>query len=112
MLSWSDLLDGLLADLPSRDGKRRLFQNVLAHYIKPLFTASAHPRLNLDTGRTLAKPAGGVSAGQDMYQDQVWKRIGQGCWNVLSWCLNYLDVRNMPLLCLILPIEVATCSRS
>lgn len=61
---------------------------ILTHHLKPIFAANPHPRLNLQTGRKLPRPADT----QDAYEGQVWKtRIGIG--NVLGWCLRNIEVR-------------------
>jgi len=72
---------------------RDLLRDILELDIKPLFLTSAHPRLNLETGRRLARSAGGDAAKQDFFQDQTWKREGQGCWNAIRWCVQHMDVR-------------------
>ncbi|KAG2345054.1 hypothetical protein BDR05DRAFT_931074 [Suillus weaverae] len=60
---------------------------ILTHHLKPAFSANPHPRLNLETGRKLHRPADM----QDAYEGQVWKtRIGTG--NVLGWCLRNIEV--------------------
>lgn len=66
---------------------------VLEREIKPLFIATAHPGVNLESGRRLPRLAGGSGAGQDMFEDQVWKQEGLGCWNVLRWCVRNTEVR-------------------
>lgn len=59
---------------------------ILTHHLKPAFAANPHPRLNLQTGRKLPRPADT----QDAYEGQVWKmRIGTG--NVLGWCLRNIE---------------------
>lgn len=87
-----EILSNVLDIVPERLERRNLFRNILEFNIKPLFLASSHPRLNLDTGRKLSKPAGGDAASQDMFQEQQWKREGQGCWNVLHWCVQNMSV--------------------
>ncbi|KZT60838.1 hypothetical protein CALCODRAFT_480483 [Calocera cornea HHB12733] len=67
-----------------------LIELVLKEHIKPLFQATPHPQVNLDSGRKLPHQAGGNSAAQDFYEDQVWKRKGIGCWNTLWWCVEHL----------------------
>lgn len=59
---------------------------ILTHHLKPAFAANPHPRLNLQTGRKLPRPADT----QDAHEGQVWKtRIGIG--NVLGWCLRNIE---------------------
>lgn len=89
-----DALSTASSNLASGKARRELTQKILELDIKPLFLTSAHPRVNLESGRKLAKPAGGDSAAQDMFQDQAWKHQGQGCWNVIRWCITHLDVRD------------------
>ncbi|KAH9991620.1 hypothetical protein BJV74DRAFT_884788 [Russula compacta] len=47
-----------------------LLEEVLAKHIKPIFQASPHPMLNLETGRKLPRTAGGSAAAQDAYEGQ------------------------------------------
>ncbi|KAF8305477.1 hypothetical protein DL93DRAFT_2102035 [Clavulina sp. PMI_390] len=68
-----------------------IVREVLETEINPLFIASAHPRVNLDSGRSLPRPAGGTAATQDFYREQHWKNEGLGCWNCLRWCIMQLD---------------------
>ena len=82
-------------ELSSGDRRRKILKDVLEYDIKPLFLASAHPRVNLDSGRKLPRTAGGSAAAQDMYEDQLWKRPGLGCWNVIKWCVSQLEVNIM-----------------
>ncbi|KAJ7895955.1 hypothetical protein B0H14DRAFT_2558408 [Mycena olivaceomarginata] len=46
---------------------------VLQNNIKPIFRSNPHPSINLETGRKLARPAGGPAASQDFYDTQTWK---------------------------------------
>lgn len=89
-------MNDLVSSLHSRTERRDLFRNVLELDVKPLFLTSAHPRLNLETGRRLVRSAGGDAAKQDFFQDQTWKREGQGCWNAIRWCVQHMDVRTPP----------------
>jgi hypothetical protein len=64
----------------------QVLTRILTHHLKPAFAANPHPRLNLQTGRKLHRPADT----QDAYEGQVWKtRIGTG--NVLGWCLRNIE---------------------
>ncbi|KZP00296.1 hypothetical protein CALVIDRAFT_510353 [Calocera viscosa TUFC12733] len=67
-----------------------LLELVLKEHIKPLFQATPHPQINLDSGRKLPHQAGGNAAAQDFYEDQTWKTKGLGCWNVLTWCVEHM----------------------
>ncbi|KAJ7265856.1 hypothetical protein B0H12DRAFT_173170 [Mycena haematopus] len=64
--------------------------HVLQNNVKPVFRSNPHPSINLETGRKLARPAGGPAASQDFYDSQTWKDH-PGSSNVLLWC-----VRNIP----------------
>ncbi|KAJ7162616.1 hypothetical protein C8R43DRAFT_1173293, partial [Mycena crocata] len=63
---------------------------ILQHNAKPLFRSNPHPSLNLETGRKLARPAGGPMASQDFYDSQTWKDH-PGASNIVMW-----SVRNIP----------------
>ena len=67
-------------------------EEVLVKHFKPIFQASPHPMLNLQTGRKLPRTAGGSAAAQDAYEGQVWKEY-PGIGNVLLWCVQRIDVR-------------------
>ncbi|KAF7330792.1 hypothetical protein MVEN_02418400 [Mycena venus] len=67
-----------------------LVVQVLQHNVKPIFRSNPHPSINLETGRKLARPAGGPLASQDFYDSQTWKDH-PGASNIVLWC-----VRNIP----------------
>ncbi|KAJ7224242.1 hypothetical protein GGX14DRAFT_649117 [Mycena pura] len=67
-----------------------LVVQILQHNLKPIFQSNPHPSLSLETGRKLARPAGGPSASQDFYDTQTWKDY-PGVSNTVLWC-----VRNLP----------------
>ncbi|KAF8332696.1 uncharacterized protein EI90DRAFT_2971481 [Cantharellus anzutake] len=71
-----------------------IVREVLLEGIKPLFQYNPHNRVNLSTGRILPRPAGGLSATQDMFEDQQWKTKGIGSWNVLRWCIRQLPAED------------------
>ncbi|KDR80514.1 hypothetical protein GALMADRAFT_240803 [Galerina marginata CBS 339.88] len=68
---------------PSND----LIAQVLTHNLKPIFKASPHPHLHLETGRKLSRAAGGSMAMQDYYEDQLWKQY-PGVDKVTLWCVR------------------------
>ncbi|KAJ6627433.1 hypothetical protein B0H10DRAFT_1994498 [Mycena sp. CBHHK59/15] len=72
------------------DPPQSLVVQILENNVKPLFRSNPHPSLNLETGRKLARPAGGPMASQDFYDSQTWKDY-PGSSNIVLWCL-----RNMP----------------
>ncbi|KAJ7076314.1 hypothetical protein B0H15DRAFT_864086 [Mycena belliarum] len=76
-----DILDGFCE--PSVP----LVIQILEHNVKPLFRYNPHPSLNLQTGRKLARPAGGPMASQDFYDDQAWK-THPGASNIVLWCVE------------------------
>ncbi|KAF9520981.1 hypothetical protein BS47DRAFT_1335069 [Hydnum rufescens UP504] len=82
----------------SGDRRRKILKDILEYDIKPLFLANAHPRVNLDSGRKLFRIAGGPAAAQDMYEDQLWKRRGLGCWNVIRWSVIHMQREDFELL--------------
>jgi hypothetical protein len=43
------------------------------------------------TGRKLSRPAGGIGATQDYYDEQIWKTY-PGIWNVLAWAVKNIPV--------------------
>jgi hypothetical protein len=61
--------------------------SLLADHIKPLFTASPHPMINLESGRGLSKPAGGPHAGFHMFVTQPWKN-NLGICSVLAFAIQ------------------------
>ncbi|KAG1861688.1 hypothetical protein F4604DRAFT_2033222 [Suillus subluteus] len=82
----SSLALSILGPLTEPDIPPLVLTRILTHHIKPAFAANPHPRLNLQTGRKLPRPADT----QDAYEGQVWKtRIGTG--NVLGWCLRNIE---------------------
>ncbi|KAG1859001.1 hypothetical protein DFJ58DRAFT_726458 [Suillus subalutaceus] len=82
----SSLALSILGPLTEPDIPPLVLTRILTHHIKPAFAANPHPRLNLQTGRKLPRPADT----QDAYEGQVWKtRIGTE--NVLGWCLRNIE---------------------
>ncbi|KAJ7646143.1 hypothetical protein B0H17DRAFT_1215798 [Mycena rosella] len=63
-----------------------LVVQMLEHNVKPRFRSNPHPSLNLQTGRKLARPAGGPMASQDFYDNQAWKE-NPGASNIVLWCV-------------------------
>jgi hypothetical protein len=63
---------------------------VLTERVKPLFQASSHPQVNLETGRKLLRPAGGPESSIDMFETQVWKKH-LGICGVLTSCIEHID---------------------
>ncbi|KAF8963411.1 hypothetical protein BDZ97DRAFT_1919843 [Flammula alnicola] len=69
---------------------RGLVTHVLTHNLKPIFKSNPHPRLHAETGRKLARAAGGPMAMQDYYDGQTWKQyLGVG--KVVLWCVRYAE---------------------
>ncbi|KAJ7497480.1 hypothetical protein FB451DRAFT_1211627 [Mycena latifolia] len=66
-----------------------LLVQMLEHNVKPLFRFNPHPSLNLQTGRKLARPAGGPMASQDFYDNQMWKNH-PGASNIVLWCVQHI----------------------
>ncbi|KAF8211565.1 hypothetical protein K438DRAFT_1807537 [Mycena galopus ATCC 62051] len=66
-----------------------LVVQVLQNNVKPLFRSNPHPAINLETGRKLARPAGGPGASQDFYDSQTWKDH-PGASNILLWCVRHI----------------------
>ncbi|KAJ6567265.1 hypothetical protein DFH09DRAFT_1156514 [Mycena vulgaris] len=66
-----------------------LVVQILQYKIKPLFRSNPHPSLNLQTGRKLARPAGGPMASQDFYDSQTWKDH-LGASNIVLWCVQHI----------------------
>ncbi|KAJ7762837.1 hypothetical protein DFH07DRAFT_739057 [Mycena maculata] len=66
-----------------------LIVQVLQYNVKPLFRSNPHPSLNLETGRKLARPAGGPMASQDFYDGQTWKEH-PGASNIVIWCVRHI----------------------
>ncbi|TFK43043.1 hypothetical protein BDQ12DRAFT_162717 [Crucibulum laeve] len=67
-----------------------LLRHILTNNIKPIFRSNPHPSLNLETGRKLARPAGGPMASQDYYDSQTWKQH-PGVGVVVQWCANCIE---------------------
>ncbi|KAJ7490315.1 hypothetical protein B0H11DRAFT_2156580 [Mycena galericulata] len=67
-----------------------LIVQALQYNIKPLFRSNPHPSLNLETGRKLARPAGGPMASQDFYDNQMWKEH-PGASNIVLWCVHHIE---------------------
>jgi hypothetical protein len=68
-----------------------LVVQILQHNVKPLFRSNPHPSINLETGRKLARPAGGPMASQDFYDSQTWKDY-PGASNIVLWCVQNIPV--------------------
>ncbi|KAG6861494.1 hypothetical protein C0995_015921 [Termitomyces sp. Mi166 len=66
------------------DPSQSLLTEILNHNVKPLFQSNPHPKLNA-SGRKLPRPAGGLMATHDFYDDQTWK-TAPGVANLVSWC--------------------------
>lgn len=67
-----------------------LVVQILQHNVKPLFRSNPHPSINLETGRKLARPAGGPMASQDFYDSQTWKDY-PGASNIVL-CVGHIPV--------------------
>lgn len=70
---------------------REILTRLLTTKIKPAFQASPHPQLNTSTGRKLPRQAGGAMAGQDFYEEQVWKADASAV-ALVGWCARHMDV--------------------
>ncbi|KAK7471096.1 hypothetical protein VKT23_002511 [Stygiomarasmius scandens] len=81
------LADEILAEFPEPDIPTMTC--LLAQRVKPLFQSNPHPSLNLSTGRTLPRPAGGPMATQDFFEGQVWKKSA-GASNLVAWCVKHI----------------------
>jgi hypothetical protein len=68
-----------------------LVVQVLQNNVKPIFRSNPHPSVNLETGRKLARPAGGPAASQDFYDTQTWKDH-PGAANIVLWCVRNIQV--------------------
>jgi len=68
----------------------QLLQNLLNDRIRPILQSHAHPNVNPDTGRKLARAAGGPSALQDIYTSQTWKEECPGIGNVVLWTVKQI----------------------
>ncbi|KAJ6584806.1 hypothetical protein B0H19DRAFT_1106681 [Mycena capillaripes] len=66
-----------------------LVVQVLQHNVKPIFRSNPHPSINLETGRKMARPAGGPMASQDFYDGQTWKDY-PGASNIVLWCVRHI----------------------
>ncbi|QRW19175.1 short chain dehydrogenase [Rhizoctonia solani] len=77
----TEVLQGCLGSIDTVD--RAVATRVLNDYIKPLFQASVHPGVHLDTGRMKHNA---ISV-QSMYDEQPWKVKGSGSWSILVWVL-------------------------
>ena len=71
---------------------RQLLEQVLAYNLKPIFKSNPHPHLHSNTGRKLARAAGGPMAMQDYYDGQRWKEY-PGIGKVCFWCVCHVQVR-------------------
>ncbi|KAJ7895953.1 hypothetical protein B0H14DRAFT_3425910 [Mycena olivaceomarginata] len=67
-----------------------LVVQVLQNNVKPIFRSNPHPSINLETGRKLARPAGGPAASQDFYDTQTWKDH-PGAANIVLWCVRNIQ---------------------
>ncbi|THU78784.1 hypothetical protein K435DRAFT_769146 [Dendrothele bispora CBS 962.96] len=63
--------------------------HLLSQHVKPLFQSNPHPSLDLSSGRTLRRPAGGPMATQDFFESQVWKK-NVGASNLVAWCVKHI----------------------
>ncbi|KAJ7068015.1 hypothetical protein C8F01DRAFT_1049818 [Mycena amicta] len=68
-----------------------LVGHILLNNVKPIFRTNAHPSINPETGRKLARPAGGPQASQDFYDSQTWKDY-PGASLVVLWCVQNIPV--------------------
>ena len=94
--SWrpsTDILESSFAE-PTRGTlapSREILTRLLTTKIKPAFQGSPHPQLNTSTGRKLPRQAGGAMAGQDFYEEQVWKADASAV-ALVGWCARHMDV--------------------
>lgn len=87
-----------LPELSHGVNKPKLAIHLLAHTLRPLFSAS-HPMLNPSTSRALPRPAGGPEAMSDLQNDaaQIWKSPSAwGHYNILSWCCLQTPTSELP----------------
>jgi Tti2 family len=68
-----------------------LLSRILTDHVKPLFVATPHPMLNLETARKLTKPAAGAHSTADLYDYQPWKN-NIGIANSLHFCVDQMDI--------------------
>ncbi|KAF8708166.1 Tti2 family, partial [Rhizoctonia solani] len=88
----TEVLQGCLGSIDTVD--RAVATRVLNDYIKPLFQASVHPGVHLDTGRMKHNA---ISV-QSMYDEQPWKVKGSGSWNILVWVLWSINENDIEIL--------------
>jgi hypothetical protein len=67
-----------------------LLIRILTNHVKPLFVATPHPMLNLESARKLPKPAAGAQSTADIYDYQPWKD-SVGIANVLYYCVDQMS---------------------
>ncbi|EJD00972.1 uncharacterized protein FOMMEDRAFT_169184 [Fomitiporia mediterranea MF3/22] len=79
--------------LCSFDIKIELVKSVLEFHVKPLFVTNPHPQLNISTGRSLHRIAGGPMASQDYYDEQTWKNH-PSLSNLISWCISQIPTQD------------------
>lgn len=66
-----------------------LIRSILTNKVKLIFQNNPNPRLDVSTGRTLRRPAGGIAASHDFYDDQIWKS-SPGISRLICWCIKHL----------------------
>ncbi|KAI0352729.1 hypothetical protein OH77DRAFT_755501 [Trametes cingulata] len=71
-----------------------LLERILRDLVKPIFAVNPHPSINAETGRKLARPAGGPMGHLDYLEGQEWKSHPE-LFNVISWCLSHTDSRSV-----------------
>ncbi|KAI0363833.1 hypothetical protein BV20DRAFT_957501 [Pilatotrama ljubarskyi] len=71
-----------------------LLEGILHDFVKPIFAVNPHPSVSVETGRKLARPAGGPMGHLDYLEAQEWKSHPE-LFNVLSWCLCHTDTRGV-----------------
>ncbi|CAK5275826.1 unnamed protein product, partial [Mycena citricolor] len=64
-----------------------LVTHILQNNIRPLFRSNPHPEMNAETGRKLARSAGGPNASQDFFESQHWKDH-PGAARTILWCVE------------------------
>ncbi|KAI0643666.1 hypothetical protein C8Q79DRAFT_914611 [Trametes meyenii] len=67
-----------------------ILERILRDFVKPIFILNPHPHINVDTGRTLPRSAGGALGDLDYLEGQAWKTHPE-LFNVLRWCLRQAD---------------------
>ncbi|KAI0637670.1 hypothetical protein C8Q77DRAFT_1047712 [Trametes polyzona] len=96
--------EGSWVDDPSRNVAREILssafaepsvdilERILRDFVKPFFATNPHPNINPETGRKLARPAGGPLGHLDYLEGQEWK-LHPELYNVLAWCLRHSESR-------------------